>query len=278
MIRLLSVILVLCLLISVSRFFLFTDDFVEFGSIFVRFPKPKLNFFSLNFLLKNQFFLFLSLKKNSQKNQTGYSIDSVDNDYDCDVPPPLNVEPFTCCKVSKPFDHTNFPECFAPPTPKIFISSSTLSPIPVSEDFHDDYTLSPTRSSIFKKKFKPSRYQTSTNRPIWPSYHHDDSSSSGGGAGTIGDGGYNDGHDYDKNNKYHYYHHHGGSGSDGSGGSGIGSSGYRHWPGKYQHWNYDNNQRQFYGGYRHPYGRHRRNAPIYHHSAPTSNVSLTNAN
>lgn len=211
------------------------------------------------------------------------------DDYDCDVPPPLSVDPFTCCKVSKPFDHINFPECFAPPPPppppplptslfkKIYLSSTFSPPIPVSEDFHDDYTPSPTRSSIFKKKFKPAQYQTSTSRPIWPPYYHpdDDSSSS-----SKSDSSYsNDGQDYDKNHKFHYYHHHGDS--DGSGGSGSSSSGrssgYGHWPGKYQHWGYDNNQRQYYGNYHHSYGRHRRGAPNYAiQNARTSNVSIHN--
>lgn len=205
-----------------------------------------------------------------QKPQSGHSIDSLDDDYDCDVPPPLSVEPFTCCKVSKPFDRINFPECFAPPPPpptsKIYVRSSTLSPpIPVSEDFHDDYTPSPTRSSIFKKKFKPAQYQTSTNRPIWPSYYHpdDDRSSS---SSVISDSTYsNDGQDYDKSHKIHYYHHHGDSNGDGDGSSGGGrSGGYGHWwPGKYQHW-----------GYHHSSSRHRRGAPNYNiNNARTSNVS-----
>lgn len=200
--------------------------------------------------------------------QTAHGIDSIDDDYDCNVAPPLSVEPFTCCKVSKPFDRTNFPECFAP-SPNVFSSSSTLPPIPVSEDFHDNYTPSPTRGSIFKKKFKPSPYRTSTNRPTWPpSWHRDDNDDDAGadtGDDTHSDG---DGDDYTKKDKYPYYHHHHHGGSS--------SGGFGHWPGKYQHWGHDNdNQRQFYGGYHHPFGRHRRNAPIFNNNNDerTSNVS-----
>lgn len=264
MIRLFSVILVLCLLISVS-----VDNFHGCSSVSIAFSEFE-RWYSICF------YVFID--------QTGHSIDSVGDDYDCDVPPPLSVEPFTCCKVSKPFDHINFPECFAPapplprPTRKIYLSAlSTLAPpIPVSEDFHDDYTPPPTRSSIFKKKYKASPYQTSTNRPIWPSYYNPDDGSSirtsnGGDVGHDGSSSSpsDSSHDYDKDHKYHYYHHHGGSG---------GSGGYDHWPGKYQHWDHDNNQRQYYGSYRHSpsYGRHRRGAPNYDIThARTSNVSQT---
>lgn len=32
---------------------------------------------------------------------------------DCDQPPPPNVDPGICCRISKPFDRLNFPDCFA---------------------------------------------------------------------------------------------------------------------------------------------------------------------
>lgn len=35
-----------------------------------------------------------------------------DGTLDCDQPPPTNVDPGTCCRISKPFDRLNFPDCF----------------------------------------------------------------------------------------------------------------------------------------------------------------------
>lgn len=68
---------------------------------------------------------------------------SQSDDYDCDIAPPLGVEPLTCCRVSKPFDQKTFPECFDVP----IVTTSTLPTIPVSEDFGDDSTVPPIRST-----------------------------------------------------------------------------------------------------------------------------------
>lgn len=35
-----------------------------------------------------------------------------DDTLDCDQAPPSNVDPTTCCRISKPFDRLNFPDCF----------------------------------------------------------------------------------------------------------------------------------------------------------------------
>lgn len=65
-------------------------------------------------------------------------------DYDCDQSPPISVEPLTCCKISKPFDRTNFPECFVDSlliTTTIPPPTTTLGPlptIPVTELVYDD--------------------------------------------------------------------------------------------------------------------------------------------
>lgn len=61
---------------------------------------------------------------------------SISDDNDCDIPPPLGVEPLTCCRISKPFDRKNFPECFIePPIPP----TGQYPQIPVDEDgFIDD--------------------------------------------------------------------------------------------------------------------------------------------
>lgn len=72
---------------------------------------------------------------------------SQSDDYDCDIPPPLGVEPLSCCRISKPFDRKNFPECFIDPI--VATSPSPYPPIPVSEDFIDDGpTVPPTRGYI----------------------------------------------------------------------------------------------------------------------------------
>lgn len=55
----------------------------------------------------------------------------------------------SCCRISKPFDRKNFPECFVDPV--IVPPTSPYPPIPVNEDFVDDgptATATPTRGYI----------------------------------------------------------------------------------------------------------------------------------
>lgn len=61
-------------------------------------------------------------------------------DYDCDQAPPITVEPLTCCKISKPFDRKNFPECFIDPVilTTTILPTPPLPTIPVTELSDDD--------------------------------------------------------------------------------------------------------------------------------------------
>lgn len=59
--------------------------------------------------------------------------------YECDVAPANGVEPLTCCKISKPFDKKNFPDCFADPPilltlPTVTPLSTTTNTIPTDDD------------------------------------------------------------------------------------------------------------------------------------------------
>lgn len=47
--------------------------------------------------------------------------------YDCDFAPAAGTEPLTCCKLSKPFDKKNFPDCF--PDPAIYVTLPTVTTI-----------------------------------------------------------------------------------------------------------------------------------------------------
>lgn len=61
--------------------------------------------------------------------------------YDCGFTPGLGVEPLTCCKISKPFDKKNFPECF--PDPAIYVTLPTVT------------TIATTTNSIADDDFRP---------------------------------------------------------------------------------------------------------------------------
>lgn len=166
---------------------------------------------------------------------------STSDDYDCEVPPPLGVEPLTCCQVSKPFDRINFPECFAvsapPPT------TSTLPPIPVSEDF-EDFSTTPRNRKVFppsRSTAIPNKGTTNTNLDENDNRNDDRNGNRNGDDDRSDDGG---------SDKHH---------------------GFGHWPGKY-HWGYDNHRHGFHGDYHH-HSRHRRQA-IYRTNATPSNVSL----
>lgn len=166
---------------------------------------------------------------------------STSDDYDCEVPPPLGVEPLTCCRVSKPFDSVNFPECFA--DPPIVTSTSTLPPIPVSEEFDDFSTIPPNRNSPppTRSSGKPSKKGAQNSKQGDDERRDDDDER------RVDD---ND-RDDDQNDGKKDQHH-----------------GYGHWPGKY-HWGHD---RHFHSDY-HRYGRHRRQAVFRTNANATPNVS-----
>lgn len=68
------------------------------------------------------------------------------DDFDCEQPPPSNVDPFTCCAVNKPFNRFNFPECFPYVEPSATVRSirTTERNYPLNNDRYynrdDSYT------------------------------------------------------------------------------------------------------------------------------------------
>lgn len=71
--------------------------------------------------------------------------------YDCDFTPAADVEPLTCCKISKPFDKKNFPDCF--PDPAIYVTLPTVTTIATTTNKITD---------IDEDDFRP--YNTDLNR------------------------------------------------------------------------------------------------------------------
>lgn len=97
------------------------------------------------------------------------------DEYDCEIGPPPNVEPLSCCRTSKPFDRNNFPECF----PNAI--STTTPQIPVSEvayddDDSDDDSVTPTsvgpigKDEYYTKWYKKDKYGYGN----YPYKHHYD--------------------------------------------------------------------------------------------------------
>ncbi|XP_031633289.1 uncharacterized protein LOC116347035 [Contarinia nasturtii] len=121
------------------------------------------------------------------------------DEYDCEITPPLNVEPLSCCRTSKPFDRNNFPECFPN-------SVSTTTPqIPVSEvayddDDSDEDSVTPTNGPIGKDDYYTKWYKKDKyGYNYYPYKHHYD--------------------DHHRSSHYHDDYHHGGAGGGGGSGS-----------------------------------------------------------
>lgn len=96
------------------------------------------------------------------------------DDFECEIAPPLSVEPMTCCRVSKPFDRTNFPECF----PNLPVTTTT-PPIPVSEGAYDDDVddssdddISPTNGPYSKDDYKYWEWKKDKYHGHYPYKHH----------------------------------------------------------------------------------------------------------
>lgn len=121
------------------------------------------------------------------------------DDFECEIAPPLNVEPFSCCRVSKPFDRANFPECF----PNLPVVTTVLPPV-VSEsgyddddDISDDSSVSPTSGPYSKDDYKYWEWKKDKYHGHYPYKHHH---------------GYDNHRRYhdDYHSDYHRFGHHGG--------------------------------------------------------------------
>lgn len=71
-----------------------------------------------------------------------------DDTFDCDQAPPINVDPSICCRISRPFDRLNFPDCFV----DVDETSTARNEILNRDDRErDDRNLSDTDDDIIRR-------------------------------------------------------------------------------------------------------------------------------